>query len=113
MAAAYAKTAAPEGIREPRTNLCEKFNVSGNRPFLRPTCWSLERSNDAQKQCPKLHLPLQGGGRPRSGREGVSFRLALLSDARHDLEGSRAEKGEDQSRKEALAPAAPGSTSYP
>src|SRR5207247_3211296 len=35
MAAAYAKSAAPEGVGPPRTNLCEKFNVSGNRRFCR------------------------------------------------------------------------------
>src|SRR6266851_10246707 len=60
MAAAYAKTAAPEGLGVPRTNLCEKFNVSGNRPFFRLTALRLGCLDDSQNRCHTLHLPLEG-----------------------------------------------------
>src|SRR5229473_3784400 len=128
MAAAYAKTAAPEGLGVPRTNLCEKFNVSGNRPFFRLTALRLGCLDDSQRRCHTLHLPLQGGGRPRpsrmfptwpnhdcrnrqqpisdGGREGVPFRLTFFSHPVDDLESSRPQKGDDQGRDEALERAA-------
>src|SRR5947209_6108717 len=105
MARAYAKTATPEGVG-PRTNSCEKFSVSANPPFVWLRYWPLGTSNETQKRCHRLHLPLQGGGRPRSGREGVPFSLAFLPNVRHDLESSCAEKGDDQSREQALEHAA-------